>query len=631
MNALTPVPFNQVTFDDAFWAPRIKTNRTATLPAVYEMLARTGRIAAWAGAWRPGDPNPPHAFWDSEIAKWMEAASYSLATHYDAELDAQLDALIARLARLQLPDGYVNSHYILIEPDQRWTNLRDKHELYCAGHLIEAAVAHQQATGKRAFLDIVRRYADHIDATFGRAAGKRRGYCGHEEIELALVKLYCATGEARYLRLAQYFVDERGREPHYFDLEARERGEDPRNFWAKTYAYMQAHLPVRAQREVVGHAVRAMYLYSAMADLARETDDAELLAVCERLWHSACEQQTYLTGGIGQTGSIEGFTGAYDLPDETACAETCAAIGLVMWNHRMLQLTGEGRYADVMERALYNGVLSGVSLDGTKFFYENPLASRGDHHRQAWFDCACCPPNLARLLASIGNYFYSTDENDVWVHLYAQNEAKLGFGSWELGVRLSGCYPWDGAVNIELRLDAPRTFTLHLRVPSWCERWRMAVNSEQLAMNGEQSTVMGYLHLTREWSPGDIVTLNLAMPVRYVYAHPAVPQMVGRVALQRGSIVYCLEGVDHAHIPLDYIAVNATVPAYRNVRAAHEPDLLGGVTVLRGRGFALDDGNGALYRFFPPETKPIDIMAVPYCAWDNRAPGEMRVWVRQQT
>ncbi|MEP7198327.1 MAG: beta-L-arabinofuranosidase domain-containing protein, partial [Chloroflexota bacterium] len=594
--------------------------------------------------------NPPHIFWDSDVAKWIEAASYSLAAQYDAPLDARLDDVIGKLARLQQPDGYVNSHYILVEPGKRWTNLRDKHELYCAGHLIEAAVAHQQATGKRTLLDIVCKYADHIDATFGRAGEKRRGYCGHEEIELALVKLFHVTGERRYLNLAQYFIDERGvgewagqprpydddgvgaRSPrpveHYFDREARERGDDPRAFWAKTYAYMQAHQPVREQTEVVGHAVRAMYLYSAMADLAANTDDVSLLAACERLWHSVCETQMYLTGGIGQTHANEGFTGAYDLPDDTAYAETCAAIGLVMWAQRMLRVAGDGRYADVMERALYNGVLSGVSLDGAKFFYENPLASRGHHHRQAWFDCACCPPNLARLLASLGGYVYSTGERDAWVHLYAQGEAKLEVGNWKLDVRQQTCYPWDGGVRIELRLESPRTFTLHLRVPSWCERWRLLVNGvETLQATSLQN---GYLHLMREWSPGDVVTLNMAMPVRYVFAHPNARQMIGRVALQRGPIVYCLEGVDHDGLALDRIALRTDVPAHRVFKAEHHHELLGGVTVLRGTGVALDyaDDDESLYRFTAPRAREVPVTAVPYCVWDNRAVGEMRVWLR---
>ena len=622
--ALEPVSFTQVHLDDPFWAPRQEVNRTVTIPHVYEWCERTGRIAAWDLRWQAGDPNPPHIFWDSDVAKWIEAASYSLATHYDSQLDALLDDLIGRIARAQQPDGYLNTHYIAVEPDKRWTNLRDGHELYCAGHLIEAAVAHYQATGKRTLLDVVRRYADHIDAQFGREPGKRRGYPGHEEIELALIKLYRATGESRYLRLAQYFIEERGQSPHYFDLEGRARGEDPARFHFKDYAYMQAHVPVREQTEVVGHAVRAMYLYSAMADLAREMDDVELFQVCQRLWHHLCSKRLYVTGGLGSSASNEGFTTDYDLPDETAYAETCAAIGLVFWSHRMLHLTGEGQYADVMERALYNGVLSGVSLDGRRFFYANPLASRGDHHRQEWYECACCPTNIVRLVASVGGYFYSQGEREVWVHLFAQGEGRLEVNGREVVLQQITSYPWDGTVKIKVGLSSPMTFTLHLRVPAWCEDWRLHVNAMPLPLTRDK----GYLHLTREWRPGDEVVLSMKMPVRYVYAHPNIRQMLGRVALQRGPMVYCLEGVDHGNICLDRIALPAD--GLSHWQAEHDNELLGGVTVLRGVGIVIEEHGWGdeLYRFVAPAIRPINVTAVPYCVWDNRSPGEMRVWLR---
>ncbi|MBI5879346.1 MAG: glycoside hydrolase family 127 protein [Chloroflexi bacterium] len=622
---VTPVPFTHVSLSDPFWAPRIETNRTVTLPAEYDMLRQTGRLAAWAGRWQPGDPNPPHVFWDSDVAKWIEAAAYSLAAHPDPVLGAQLDAAIADLARLQLADGYVNSHYQHVEPGKRWTNLRDAHELYCAGHLIEAAVAHWQATDKRALLDIVCRYADQIDATFGRGAHQRRGYCGHPEIELALVKLYHATGEARYLRLAQYFIDERGAQPHYYDAEARERGEDPAKFWAKTYAYMQALVPVREQREVTGHAVRAMYMVCAMADLAAETSDASLRDACERLWENVCGTQMYLTGGIGQTRANEGFTGAYDLPDETAYAETCAAIGLVCWAQRMLSLSGDGRYADVMERALYNGVASGVALDGARFFYENPLASRGAHHRQAWFDCACCPPNIARLLASVGGYLYGAGEREVWVHLYAQGAAQFEVGGRAVALAVESEYPWDGAVRIAVRCDAPLDFTLCLRVPGWCAQWRLLING---AASRDLVARDGYVRVTRAWRPGDVVDLQLAMPAHYVYGHPAVPQLRGRVALQRGPVVYCLEGADHEFVALDRYALDTRVPAAETFRVVSKPGLLGGVVILHGTAARLCDAGGALYRPDPPAVESAPIVAIPYAVWDNRAAGEMRVWLR---
>src|SRR5258705_3650448 len=311
-----------------FWGPRLETNRSVTLPIEHEACRVTGRLDAFRLDWKPGQQPVPHIFWDSDVAKWIEAASYSLSTHPDPALARQLDDVVSLVVSAQQPDGYLNTHYTVVEPDKRWTNLRDRHELYCAGHLIEAAVAHYQATGQRNFLEAAGRYADYIGTVFGAGPGQKRGYCGHEEIELALVKLYHSTGDRRYLALSQYFVDERGRQPYYFDLEAQARGEDPRAFWAKTYAYMQAHQPVREQERVVGHAVRAMYLYSAMADLAAETGDEGLLRAGERLWDHLVSRSLYLTGGLGPSSANEGFTADYDLPNESAYAETCAAVGL---------------------------------------------------------------------------------------------------------------------------------------------------------------------------------------------------------------------------------------------------------------------------------------------------------------
>jgi DUF1680 family protein len=634
-SALHPVPFTQVTLRDSFWAPRQAANRNATIPHVYEMCGRTGRVAAWEMTWKPGDPNQPHIFWDSDVAKWMEAASYSLATHPDSALAARLEALIANMARAQLPDGYLNSHYIAVEPDRRWSNLRDCHELYCAGHLIEAAVAHNRATGQTTMLDVLERYVNHVDAQFGREPGQRRGYSGHEEIELALVKLFRLTGEPRYLNLAQYFVEERGRQPHYFDIEARARGDDPARYYFKTYAHVQAHAPVREQTEAVGHAVRATYLYSAMADLARETGDVSLLQACERLWQHLTTRRLYVTGAIGSSSGNEGFTEDFDLPDETAYAETCAAIGLVFWSHRMLMLTGDRQYADVMERALYNGVTSSVSLGGRTFFYENPLASRGGHHRQEWYSCACCPPNIARLLASLGDYFYSTDPAGVWVHLYAQGEARCEAAGLEVVVDQETNYPWEGSVKLRLHPPSPAEFTLRLRVPAWCDEWTLEVNGERVTtteQSGSRSFAWhaGYCHLHRTWMPGDEVRLNLAMPIRYVYANPRVRQSGGRVAVQRGPLIYCLEGADNPGLPLSWVKLPRLDPGAW--AAEHLSNLLGGVTTLACDARVIDGeswGSG-LYRHTPPAARTRQITAVPYCAWDNREPGEMLVWVRAE-
>ncbi|MHB9130961.1 MAG: glycoside hydrolase family 127 protein [Armatimonadota bacterium] len=617
-----PIPFTRVRITDAFWAPRIQVNRERTLPAEYRQCKDTGRIDAFRLDWQPGMEHEPHVFWDSDVAKWVEAASYSLATHPDPALAALLDEVVSLIVSAQQPDGYLNTHYTTVEPEQRWSNLRDCHELYCAGHLIEAAVAHFQATGQRNMLDAMCRYADYIDSVFGVEPGKQWGYCGHEEIELALVKLYHITGEARYLRLSQYFIDERGRQPYYFDQEAKTRGENPVMSYMGRYEYCQAHHPVREQTAVVGHAVRAMYLYSAMADLAGELDDDGLRRAGERLWEDLCLQKMYLTGGIGPSKHNEGFTTAYDLPNDTAYAETCAAIGLVFWNHRLLQLDCDSRYADVMERALYNGVISGVSLDGEKFFYVNPLASDGTHHRQDWFGCSCCPTNIVRLLASLGEYAYSESNDGVAIHLYLQGEAdcRLPDGT-RLTLAQQTNYPWDGQVRVTIGLDAPADFTLRLRIPGWCRHYTATINGLPAGGTIEK----GYLCLNRHWKPDDTVTMEFPITTERIAAHPRVQQDRTRVALQRGPLVYCLEGVDNEAPVHQIILPDDTLFVTR-----FNPDLLGGVVVIEGDALAIDakSWRGALYQ--PAElttTRPIRFRAIPYYAWDNRGPGEMVVWL----
>jgi hypothetical protein len=609
---MQPVPFTAVAIDDPFWAPRLRVNRRTTLATQYRHCQMTGRLAAFRLKWKPGQPNPPHCFWDSDVAKWVEAAAYSLATHPDPALARRLDAVVDLIIRAQQPDGYLNPHYTVVEPGQRWTNLRDGHELYSAGHLIEAAVAHFQATGQRKLLDALCRYADYIGQTFG--PDKKRGYCGHEEIELALVKLHRLTGQRRYLDLARYFVDERGRQPHYFDLEARARGEKSKR--PPDHSYTQSHLPVREQTRVVGHAVRAMYLYCAMADLAGELGDAALRRAGERLWTHLSERHLYLTGGIGSSRHNEGFTCDYDLPNETAYAETCAAIGLVFWNHRLLQLDGDRRYADLMERALYNGVLSGVALDGQKFFYENPLASTGRHHRQDWFGCACCPPNIARLLASLGQYIYSQHDHNLAVHLYVQSRVELP----GLRLRQETNYPWDGRITLHVEPATAARFCIRLRIPAWCRRATLRVNGQRRPIRLQR----GYALLTRPWRAGDRVELDLAMPVERIYAHPRVRQNCGRVALQRGPVVYCLEQTDNGP---DLNALS--LPARSKLTPRWQPKLLGGVVTIQGRALRTVPGP-TLYTTAPGKRRPCRITAIPYYAWDNRAPGEMLVWLREQ-
>ena len=435
--AYSPVPFSDVRITGPFWRERLEVVLERTIPSQHAKLDEVGILES---AKLPQPPPPlriprnshgvtMQMFWDSDFGKWIEAASYALAHRRDADIEAKIEAIVDDLERVQSPDGYLNCWYNGREPEKRWTNLRDNHELYCAGHMLEGAIAYYRATGRRRFLDIMERYVDHIAAVFGRGPGQKRGYPGHQEIELALVKLYRLTGDRRRLDLAAYFIDQRGREPHYFTEEALRRGDDPANYWAGTYEYNQAHIPVREQTRVVGHAVRAMYMASGMADLAFELRDEGLKRACEALWRDVTTAQMYVTAGLGPKESNEGFTEPYDLPNETAYAETCASVALIFWAQRMLHLDLDGRYADVMELALFNGALTGLARDGTHYFYSNPLESRGQHQRWAWHACPCCTMNVSRLVASVAGYALSTSEDGVAFHLY---------GGFETTVTLAG-------------------------------------------------------------------------------------------------------------------------------------------------------------------------------------------------
>jgi len=623
------VAFTQVELTDRQWAPRQRVVRERTVPFLYGQMVKIGTIEALDVTKPPGPLAFPYRknntstsvmYWDSDIAKWIETASYTLATHPDPKLDALIDDVVSRIAKAQEPDGYFNSFFQRREPAKKLSNLRDWHELYCLGHMIEAAVAHAQATGKSNLLDIVRRQVDLVARLFGPNDGQKRGYCGHEEIELALVKLFRLTGERRYLELASYFVDERGRQPHYFDIEARARGADPADYWYTTYHYNQSHVPVREQDRVVGHAVRAMYLYCAMADLAAEKDDPTLLEACRRLWRDLNGKRLYVTGGLGPSEHNEGFTTDYDLPNETAYAETCASVGLVFWAHRMALLEGDGRYADVMEQALYNNALSGLSLDGERFFYDNPLFSRGNHHRWIWHRCPCCPPNIARLVASLGSYVYSTAPGELAVHLYVQSNARLAVDGTKVKIEQTTNYPWEGAVAFAVEPETPAEFTLRLRIPGWCRSAELAVNGE--ALDVKAVSERGYASIRRRWQHGDKVTLALTMPVERIYAHPDVHADQGRVALKRGPIVYCVEAVDTSLPPR-----LLSLPRDSAITSSFEPALLGGVATLSGTALATRPANEALYRTEPWPAERVPFKAVPYHIWDHREPGEMVVWL----
>ena len=594
---LTIVPFTAVHVEDEFWAPRIRTNRERSIPHNLKWCEETGRISNFAKAAGLMEGKFEGIYFnDSDVYKVLEGASYALAQQPDPQLEKEVDRIIGLIAAAQRPDGYLNTYYTLTGLDKRWTNLPVMHELYCAGHLFEAAVAHYRATGKRTFLDVAIKLADHIDSIFG--PGKKYGVPGHEEIELALVKLYEVTGEKRYLDLAKFFIDERGNTTH-----------------RQSYGpYCQDHLPVRQQSEIVGHAVRAMYLYSGVADVAAYTGDPELMAAMDRIWKDVTLRKMYITGGIGARHEGEAFGEAYELPNESAYCETCAAIGLVLWAYRLGLMHGDAQYADVLERTLYNGVLSGVALDGEHFFYVNPLASAGDHHRQPFFGCACCPTNVVRLIPSVPGYVYAVrpaqgdHPAELFVNMYIGGEAKIDLGFPQpVNIRQKTRYPWDGRVELTISPPSEAEWTLRLRIPFWCREATVAVNDEPAAPVVLSQLDRGYYLVRRKWKDGDKITLNLAMPVERIEAHPKVLADRGRVAVQRGPIVYCLEAVDNGFDVRS--AVLARDPQFET---EFRPDLLGGIVVIKGTAA---DGRRLTF--------------VPYHLWDHRDPGPMVVWVRQ--
>lgn len=575
-------------------------------------------------------------FQDSDVAKWLEAVAYSLEHKSDPELEKNADEVIDLLGRAQAEDGYLNTYYQVKEPGKRWTNVRDNHELYCAGHLIEAAVAYYHSTGKRKFLDIMIKYADHIDTVFGREENKIQGYPGHQEIELALIRLYEVTGDEKYLNLSKYFIDERGKQPHFFDTEKKKRNDSEPFWFHNDYAYHQAHKPVREQEEAVGHAVRATYMYSAMADLAARLGDESLVEATKKLWENVTQKQMYITGGIGSMAFGEAFSFDYDLPNDLAYTETCATIALAFWAKRMLNLEINSNYADILETALYNGSISGMELDGKKFFYVNPLEVspktcevRKDHEhvksvRQPWFGCACCPPNIARLIASVGHYIYSQKEKNLFVHLYIGNETSFDIQGTQVQITQKTNYPWDGDVEIEVSSETEHTFTLAFRIPGWANRAIVKVNGE--AIDHVPLTKNGYVYLDRTWAANDVVELSFPMEVKRIQANPQVRNNVGKVALRRGPIVYCLEEVDNGpNLP------GIILPRNAELHAKYEKDLLGGVVVVTGEAQKIEeeDWENALYRPVKDKTKPIQMTAIPYYAWCNREPGEMLVWMNE--
>jgi uncharacterized protein len=639
---LTEIPIKQIVIDDKFWSPRLEVNRTKTLDHVYRQLEATGSIRNFDVAAKKVVGRFSQPWWaDSDVYKWIEGASYVLATHPDPALERKVDDLIARIAAAQEKDGYIDTHVQIEEPDLRWKVLAFFHELFCAGSLFEAGVAHYEATGKRSLLDVAIKLADYLDSTFG--PGKMDGISGHEEVELALVRLHRATGEKRYLQLAEYFLNGRGQKPSVFEREYNRLPSDRMVNWlggqtvsvrflhdhffrahppAFDTSYSQDNLPVREQSVAVGHAVRAMYLYSGMADVAFETGDQGLMAALDRLYDNVTLRRMYVTGGIGPSAKNEGFTDDYDLPNDNAYQETCASAGMVLWNHRMFKLANDGRYVDSLEQSLYNAVLAGVSLEGNTFCYATPLACDRDFKRQPWFKVPCCPTTAARFFPSIGRYIYSQSEDGLWVNLYigGRASASLPDGS-KVTVRQTTHYPWEGKVKLQVTPAKPQEFTLHLRVPGWAGASTITLNGKAVGLPVSK----GYVQIHRKWSGDDIVELSFPLEIQRLQANPKVLQSRGQVALRRGPIIYCLEQIDQK-ADLDRIVL----PATAKLTEHFEPQLLGGVTVITGQGQLSDlsawDKN--LYRpvrTAPPET--VTVRAVPYCVWGNRGKGKMRLWI----
>ncbi|MDR1704070.1 MAG: glycoside hydrolase family 127 protein [Clostridiales bacterium] len=635
MPRITPLPLKNVKIDDPFWNRYIKLVREKVIPYQWEALndrvpdaSRSNCVKNFEiAAGRREGAFYGNAWQDSDLYKWLEAVAFSLENEPDSELERLADGAIELIGAAQQPDGYVNTYYTLKEPGHRFTNLQQGHELYCAGHMIEAAVAYYRATGKRQFLDIAERCADCVDNTFGVEDGKLRGYPGHQEIELALVKLSHTTGEERWLKLAEYFLRERGAKPYYFDLEQEKPGfsalwRSPAHFGG----YSQSHTPPLEQKEAVGHAVRAMYMYSAMADLAIEGTPGYAEA-CETLYRDVTEHKMYITGAIGSTREGESFAGAYDLPGDTAYCETCASVGLMMFSRRMAALTGAAEYIDICERALYNTVLAGISLSGTEFFYVNPLEAEPERiarnpslsHveavRQKWFDCSCCPTNITRTIMGLGEYIYAVSDEGIWVNLFCSGEAADG----ERRIKVRSEYPYGNRVSITL---TGGRYKLFLRNPSNAPVIKMRKN----AQTRDVITENGYIVLSDDWT-GDLVEILMDIDPKPVYTNLKVQNNAGKAAVVRGPLVYCAEEADNGKNLGSYI-----LPGKLVFEALTAPDGLPPETVaLKTAVSRYADKTESLYSYTVPEIEDAELKLIPYFLWANRGVGEMRTqFIKQQ-
>ncbi len=615
-----PVSFSQVTITDGFWKPALDKVATATLQAcIFQTEVKTPRIKNFEKVARHNGEQHEGIFYDdSDVYKALEAIAYSLKNHPDAELEKKADEWIDKIAAAQLPDGYIGTWYTLGGLDKRWTDM-SMHEDYNGGHLIEAAVAYYHSTGKRKLLDVAIKFATHFDNTFG--PGKKDWVTGHQELELALVKLYKATKDKKYLDLAHWLLEERGHKlaVGYTWTE-----------WKDT-AYAQDVVPVRMQKEITGHAVRAMYMYTGAADVAALTGDVGYMTAMNNVWEDVVYRNMYLTGGIGSSGNNEGFSIDYDLPNEQAYCETCASVGMVFWNQRMNLLTGDSKFIDVLERSLYNGARDGLSLSGDHFFYGNPLASNGRHSRREWFGTACCPANIARLVASLGDYIYGASDNGLWVNLFVASNTSIKIGKTEVPVSLETNYPWEGNVKLTVQPKAKTKFAVHIRIPGWTQG--QAVPGDlyvftdnkpaafTLSHNGkpvDYKMEKGYAVIDREWKKGDQVELNVPLEVKRVTSRPELKQDEDRVALQRGPLVYCVEGADN-----NGKALNLVLSDKATFTTNFRKDLLEGVVTIQFQSPTIQVGGDGQ----SVSTEIKTITAIPYYSWCNRGQNQMQVWL----